>query len=230
VHPAPVAAPDALSARGLYDAGLSLRVDGQVVGNDIAADGSPLVVITGANQGGKSTFLRSAGLAQLMMQCGMFVPAEAFRASIAAQVFTHYPREEDRTMQRGKLDEELHRISGIVDRLRPGCIVLLNESFASTNEGEGSQIAHGIVRALLESGVTVIYVTHLYDLAQRLARQHAGDALFLRAQRRDDGQRTYRLVEGAPLPTSYGPDLYQRIFGDHPRAPVATSTGGLQAP
>ena len=113
-------------------------------------DGKPLVVITGANRGGKSTFLRSVGLAHLMMQCGMFVPAEAFRANVCSGIFTHFKREEDATMQSGKLDEELSRMSTIVDAIVPGSIVLLNESFASTNEREGSEIATQIVRALLK--------------------------------------------------------------------------------
>ena len=150
----------------------------------------------------------------------MFVPADSFRASTATHLFTHYQREEDRTMERGKLDEELHRMSQIVDQLRPGCLVLFNESFASTTEREGSQIAHGIVRALLESGVRVAYVTHMYDLAQRLVSERAEGGLFLRAERRDDGRRTFRLVEGEPLPTSFGRDLYDRIFGEDPRTAV----------
>jgi hypothetical protein len=67
-----------LSARGIYDVCLTLTMDGSVVGNDVAGDQKALVMITGANRGGKSTLLRSLGLAQLMMQCGMFVPAESF--------------------------------------------------------------------------------------------------------------------------------------------------------
>ena len=63
---------------GLYDVCLALTMNQRVVGNDVNADHKDLVIITGANQGGKSTFLRSVGLAQLMMQCGLFVAAEAF--------------------------------------------------------------------------------------------------------------------------------------------------------
>ena len=65
---------------GLYDVCLSLHMESRVVGNATDADGKSLVVITGANQGGKSSFLRSIGLAQIMMQCGMFVGAEAFQS------------------------------------------------------------------------------------------------------------------------------------------------------
>ena len=74
----------ALSARGLYDVCLALTLDSPVVGNDVDADGKRLIMITGANQGGKSTFLRSVGLAQLMMQAGMFVPAAVLPADASA--------------------------------------------------------------------------------------------------------------------------------------------------
>ncbi len=70
-----------------------------------------LVMITGANQGGKSTFLRSIGLAQLMMQCGMFVPAESLSSNVCDGIFINFKREEDATMKCGKLDEELSRMS-----------------------------------------------------------------------------------------------------------------------
>lgn len=201
------------SCRGLYDVCLALTVDGPVVGNDVEADGAQLVVVTGANQGGKSTFLRSTGLAQLMMQAGMFVGAEDFSGATSARVFTHYRREEDKTMSSGKLDEELSRMSSIVDELTAGCTVLCNESFAATNEREGSQIARQIVSALLESGVRLVYVTHLFDLAHGLYEEGREDAVFLRAERKEDGRRTFRVVAGEPLPTSYGKDVYERVFG-----------------
>jgi hypothetical protein len=203
-----------LAGRGLYDVCLSLNMAGRAVGNDVTADRKALVMITGANRGGKSTFLRSVGLAHLMMQCGMFVPAESFRANVCSGIFTHFKREEDASMKSGKLDEELKRMSSVIDKISPDSMILLNESFASTNEREGSEIAREIVRALLETGVKVLYVTHMFDLAQGFYLAGMGDALYLRAERLADGQRTFRLIEGEPLPTSYGEDLYGRIFGE----------------
>ena len=102
-------------------------------------------MITGANQGGKSTFLRSVGVAQLMTQCGMFVGAQSLRVNVCDGVFTHYKREEDETMESGKLDEELARMSEIADHIGAGSVLLCNESFAATNEREGSQIARQVV-------------------------------------------------------------------------------------
>ncbi len=201
-----------LECRGLYDVCLSLRTDERVVGNDVAADGVPLIVVTGANEGGKSTFLRSVGLAQLMAQSGMFVGAGSFAADLREALFTHFRREEDAGMESGKLDEELLRMNAIADRLTPGGIVLFNESFAATNEREGSELARQILRALLESGVKAVVVTHLFDLADGLRERYGPDAVFLRAERRPDGTRTFKLAAGAPLPTGFGEDLFRRVF------------------
>ena len=198
---------------GLYDVCLALILKQRVVGNDVSADDKDLVIITGANQGGKSTFLRSIGLAQLMMQCGMFAPAESFCSNICDGLFTHYKREEDVTMSSGKLDEELSRMSDIVDNVRVNSLLLFNESFAATTEREGSEIARQIICALLEKRIKVFFVTHLNEFAHCFYDKKMENAIFLRAERQADGGRTFKIVKGAPLETSYGKDLYNMIFG-----------------
>ncbi len=215
----------ALAAHGLYDVALTLHLQQRAVGNQVDADGKALVMITGANQGGKSTLLRSVGLAQLMMQSGMFVGAESFRADVCSGVFTHYKREEDATMESGKLDEELARMSEIGDLIAPRALLLCNESFAATNEREGSEIARQVVRAMIEAGIKVVFVTHLYDLADGFYAEQRHDTLFLRAERLPDGRRTFRVVPGEPLPTSYGADSYRRIFGLTAEAATASGAG-----
>lgn len=214
------------SFSGLYDVCLSLQTEQRVVGNEADADRKSFVIITGANQGGKSTFLRSIGLAQLMMQSGMFVGAESFRAELCPAVFTHYKREEDTTMTSGKFDEEIARMSEIADHITPNSLALFNESFAATNEREGSEIAKQIVSALLESRVKVFYVTHMYKFASDFLDKSAEDALFLRAERKADGTRTFKLQEAVPLETSYGEDLYRQVFGTNERSLDQPSEGG----
>jgi DNA mismatch repair ATPase MutS len=214
-----------LSCRGLYEVCLSLTINGRVVGNDVKAAGKSLIMITGANQGGKSTFLRSIGLAQLMMQSGIFVAAEACQSNVCSALYTHFKREEDPTMTSGKLDEELRRMRDIADHVTPNSVVLFNESFAATNESEGAEIASSIVGGLLEAGIKVFFVTHSFELARRFHLQAMDNALFLRAERRPDGRRTFKLLEGEPLPTSYGEDLYRRIFGKD--SDVARAAPGL---
>ena len=140
--------------RGLSDPCLALR-QGESRRKWCQCDAKDLVIITGANQGGKSTFLRSIGVSQLMMQCGMFVPGDSFSSNICHGLFTHYRREEDTTMKSGKFDEELSRMSEIVDRLTPDSMLLFSELFAATNDREGSEIALQIVCALLEKRVKI---------------------------------------------------------------------------
>jgi len=201
------------SCAGLRDAALALRSPDPVVGNDVTANGKTLVIITGANSGGKSTFLRSVGQAQLMMQCGLFTVAASYTADVATGVFTHFIRAEDASMTSGRLDDELRRMSVLAGRLSPHCLMLFNESFAGTNEREGSEIGYQVVRALLDARIRVLFVTHRYEFAERFRRQHAAATLFLRAERRPDGQRKFKLAVNDPLPTSFGEDLYYKLGG-----------------
>ncbi len=201
---------------GLYDVCLSLTMKKKIVGNDMAATNKSLAIITGANQGGKSTFLRSMGLSKLMMQSGMFVPATSFRATLCDSLITHFRREEDSGMKSGKLDEELDRMDKIIDRLTPQAMILFNESFAATNEREGSEIARQIVTALLDHNICIFFVTHLYEFASGFYRRKLDNAIFLKAERQSDGKRSFRLAEGEPLQTSYGGDLYREVFAEQP--------------
>jgi len=116
------------------------------------------------------------------------------------------------TMQSGKLDEELNRMNKIVDQLTPNAMILFNESFAATNDREGSEICRQMVNVLYENRIKVFFVTHLYEFAHYYYEKHSADIVFLRADRQPDGTRTFRLIEGEPLQTSFGKDLYEKIF------------------
>ncbi len=193
--------------------GVARRVT--VVGNTCTLDRKNLLIVTGANQGGKSTFLRSIGIAQVMMQCGMPVAAKSFRSGIYPRIFVHFTRREDSSMNSGRLDEELGRMNRIVENIGDGSLVLLNESFATTTEKEGSVIAYDIVRALNEAGVKVLMVTHLLSFAKRVYGETKDDpesaVAFLSAERKPDGVRTYRMIPHVPEMTSFGLDLYEEI-------------------
>jgi DNA mismatch repair ATPase MutS len=213
--PIPAAAGERrLTFSDLHDPSLALSFEHTIIGNDLKANGKDIAIVTGANTGGKSTFLRSVGIAHLMMQAGMFVSANSFDSEVCDGIFTHYKREEDASMESGKWDEELNRMSAVVDRARANSLLLFNESFASTNEREGSEIASNIVKALLDRRVKVVFVTHLYDFATTLLARKSSATMFLRAERRPDGTRPFKLIEAEPLQTSYGVDLYRSVFRD----------------
>lgn len=202
-----------LHFQGLMEFCMAVYRGQKPVGNDCDGDGKKLLVVTGANQGGKSTFLRSIGIAQVMMQCGMPVCAEAYTSGIFPHFFTHFTRREDSAMNSGRLDEELGRIDGIIRHLGDGSMVLLNESFATTTEEEGSEIADDVIRAMVEAGVKVLTVTHLLAFARKMYERHLPETAFLTAQRKEDGTRTYKMIAGAPELTSFGLDLYEELIG-----------------
>ena len=91
--------------------------------------------------------------------------------------------------------------------------MLFSESFAGTNEREGSEIGRQVVSALLDAGSTVFFVTHQFGFAEYFHHQQADSTPFLRAERLPDGRRDYKLAVKDPLPTSFGEDLYYRLGG-----------------
>ena len=213
----------ALRARGLVDVSLVLGGAQPVVANDVDVDRCITLVVTGANRGGKTTFLRSMGQAQLMMAAGMEVAAQSFAAAVCDRVFTHFRREEDTSMTAGKLDEELSRLVRIVDRLGPESMVLMNETFGSTNEAEGSELARQVVTALAAAGIRVVFVTHMSAFALALEAEGRPDEAFFRAERLADGTRTFRVLPGGALETSFALDVYGRVFGEAAEGPAASA-------
>lgn len=204
--------PCTLEFNDLRDPSLSLTLDKPAIGNDLNAADTQLILITGANQGGKSTFLRSLGLSRLMLQAGMFVTATQYKADLRDGIFTHYRRREDKNLNSGKFDEELNRMNEIVEMLGHTPFLLFNESFAATNEREGSEVARQIINALTEAGGQVVFVTHMYALAEDFENQNTTSTCFLRADRDENGQRSFKILPGNAQTTSFGQDLYQQIF------------------
>ena len=213
-----ICAQDSMNFEELKEMVMAIEQKRAPVGNTCCIDKRMLLVITGANQGGKSTFLRSVGIAQILMQCGMPVIANKYESGLFPQFFTHFTRREDSSMNSGRLDEELKRMSQIIDNLGPNSMVLLNESFATTTEKEGSVIAYDIIKALNQAGVKVLTVTHLLSFAKRIyeeSKQGQHDRIeFFSAERTAEGKRTFKMIQHEPELTSFGMDLYERIIGE----------------
>ncbi|TKI07841.1 MutS-related protein [Martelella alba] len=203
----------------LYEAVLAITLPGSALPNSLAACRHGVYIVTGANQGGKTTWLRSVATAHLMMQCGLFVCARRFSAGVASGLFSHFKKEEDAAMKSGKLDEELDRMNGIIDAVTPHAAVFFNESFAATNSREGSLICGEITRALAENHIKIFMVTHLSEFAGELYQAGHPAAEFLVAERKRDGERTFRIRPGEPEDSSYGEDVYARIFSTAARSP-----------
>jgi DNA mismatch repair protein MutS len=215
---------------GLYNVNLALRMlgrDGQadlsqsIVPNDAAFGAAGRIfVLTGPNQGGKTTYTQAVGLAQVLAQAGLFVPGARARISPADNIYTHFPVEERLEMETGRLGEEAGRLSSIFARATRYSLLLLNESLASTSPGESLYLARDIVRTLRVLGARAIYATHLHELAANcdaLNAETPGDSLIVSLVsliQEGDGTgevtQTYRIIPGPPRGRSYARELAAR--------------------
>ncbi|MDD4159815.1 MAG: hypothetical protein PHO18_02590, partial [Synergistaceae bacterium] len=105
--------------KNLSDMSMALTGISEVIGNTLDLTGKNAVIITGANQGGKTTFLRSIGQAQIMLCCGLFVTADKYISVLTKGVYSHFKKEEDKSLESGKLTEEMERMSDIAERIKP---------------------------------------------------------------------------------------------------------------
>ena len=216
-----------LSATGFYNLQLALRVlergedeaRATVVENDLGlGPETGIYVITGANQGGKTTFVQGAGLLQVMAQAGLFVPAREATVSPVDTVLTHFPSAEAGSIETGRLSHELGDLAELFDATTDRSLLLLNESLASTNATEAILVAEDMLRALRTVGTRTLYATHLHEMAERLGelntpRETGPHIGALTAETEWDGEevrRTYRIVEGPPQGKSFARDLARK--------------------
>lgn len=200
------------AADKVYELSLALQILELPIHNTVSLSKYQSIIVTGANQGGKSTFLRSLGIAQVMCQTGMFVAAKGYPLHAYKDIFTHFTRREDVTMNMGKFEEELKRMEQILRGAKENTLILLNESFATTTEVTAFQIAMDITHACLEKSVTMWVVTHITKYAKELYKENHDDILFLSAGRQADREIRFTMYEKEPGDTSYGLELYEEMI------------------
>ncbi|MBK8985618.1 MAG: hypothetical protein IPM39_05990 [Chloroflexi bacterium] len=197
---------------------------GSVVGNDVDMGvNGRIFILTGPNQGGKTTYVQAIGLTQVLAQAGFPVPGQQARISPVDAIFTHFPVEEKLERGTGRFGDEAQRLGEIFANISRHSLVLLNESLASTSAWESLYLAQDLLRVLRQVGARAIYATHMHELAanaEQLNAETAGDSLLLSlvASRIDpenenaDGlvQRRYKIVPGRPLGRSYATELARR--------------------
>jgi len=188
-----VAMEKGICAKNLYDLGLASNTDVTVTANNVNMANGKILIVTGHNRGGKTTFLKSVGIAQIMAQAGIFVPAEEYSCPVYQGVLTHFPSGEDETLGDGKLAEELKRLKKDFHMLKGGGLALFNESFSTTTTKEGAEIGIDVLKAVRYSGSHALFVTHLMELAKN--RHLIGDTLSLTTE----NASSHKITEGEPV-------------------------------
>ncbi len=158
-----------LTALGIYNPTVALRVDAPMVKNDISFDdNAKIYVLTGPNRGGKSVITCAVGVVQALAQLGLPVPADSAKISPASAIFTHFPTESGDTIEKGRLGEECARLNEIFDAVDKHSLVLLDESFSSTGSYEASYIASEVLTGLSIVGCRCLFSTHLHELSAQI--------------------------------------------------------------
>ena len=203
-----------MTAEGFYNLKLTgTEKPENVIRNDLSFDAEKKVyILTGANRGGKTTVTQAAGQLFLMAQSGLSVPAERFVFAPADQVLTHFPADEDKTMDLGRLGEECQRFKALYQQAGASSLLLLNETFSTTSFEEGYYIAADAVRAILRRGIRTIYNTHMHKLAYELDginREGRAKAWSLVSETRD-GKHSFRIRIAPPEGKSFARDIAEK--------------------
>ena len=202
-------------ACGLYNPCVALKVDDEIVSNDIVFDNDNalIYVLTGPNRGGKSVITCAIGLSQALAQLGMFAPADKMTLSIADAIFTHFPTGADDTIDKGRLGEECARLGEIFDCVTKYSLVLLDESLSSTGSFEASYIAAEVLAGLSRVGCRCLFSTHLHELAAEIDNINArtapegGSTIDTLVAGIEEGKRSFKIVRAKPDGKSYARDI-----------------------
>lgn len=205
-------------AKELYNPCVALKIDSEIIPNDILFDEKARIyVLTGPNRGGKSVITCAVGLAQAMMQLGMFVPATEAEISPADAILTHFPTGAEDTIEKGRLGEECARLCDIFAAITKDSLVLLDESLSSTGSFEASYIAAEVLRGLSMAGCRCIFSTHLHELAAEIDHINAeacasgGAPIDTLVAGIEEGHRSFKIYRAKPDGKSYARDIAQKF-------------------
>jgi len=205
-----------MTARGFYNLKLAVNLEdkSEIVPNDLDFDADrTLYILTGANRGGKTTITQAVGQLFALAQGGIYVPAESFAYRPVDCIYTHFPADEDKTMDLGRLGEECIRFKEIYTDCTADSLVLMNETFSTTSFEEGYYIARDSVRALMEKNVRTIYNTHMHKLAsdaEELNRENKGARVASLIMKSDGGKRSFKVEVASPEGMSYASDIAKK--------------------
>jgi DNA mismatch repair protein MutS2 len=168
-------------------------------------------LVTGPNSGGKTRLLQSIGLAQVLAQCGLFVPARMATIAWATGIVASLIEEAKADQAEGRLGMELLRIRALFERLPPGAMVLLDELCSGTNPSEGEQIFELVVTMLNRLRPQAFITTHFLAFAAKLEHARKIPGLgFLQVELDAHRRATYQFVPGVAQ-TSLAGDTAERL-------------------
>jgi len=172
---------------------------GEIVASDMHRDATQnLVLITGANNGGKTTYIKTAGLIQLLGQKGLYVPAREAHLSEVDAIFSHFVAPDDIGRGEGRYRNELRRMRTILERASPYSLVILDEPCGGTDHHEGQRQSRIILNAFHLLGAATFFTTHMHEMATAMSADQWPGVQRLQVLTEVDGDQLKYLYQIAP--------------------------------
>ena len=177
---------------GFCDLALAEKIGSRVVKNDFSLEEEERIfVVTGPNQGGKTTFSRAFGQIHYLAALGLCIPGTEGVLKIPDRIFTHFEKKEEMADLNGKLKDDLKRLKEILDGVTDSSLVIINEIFSSTTFSDALELGKQMMDALADSGAECVIVTFLKELSE-----HGRETVSLQSMT-ETGQshrRTFKIV------------------------------------
>ncbi len=200
--------------KDLYNVRLFLAREKQIVKNDFSfTPKENLYILTGPNRGGKTIIEQALGIISVMASIGSFVTASACVGRPFTNVLTHFPIDENLTINYGRLGEEAVRIRDIVAEADDRTLILFNETYSTTSATDGLYLSMDLLRVLKELGTAVIFNTHIHELAKAIGEMNGwegeSDVISI-VMEIENNVNTFRLKRSEPELKSYARNIAEK--------------------
>ena len=200
--------------KGLYN--IRLAIDGakDIVKNDFSfKEDERIFILTGPNRGGKTIIEQAIGIASVMASHGLFVTADSFTGMPFTNILTHFPIDENLTINYGRLGEEAVRIKEMVKEADDNTLLLFNESFSTTSSADALYLAKDLIHILKEKGSYVIFNTHIHELATDIPEMNEWEGrgrIVSIVMEMKDNKSTFKVKRSEPDTSSYARNIAEK--------------------
>lgn len=200
--------------KGLYNIRLAIAGEKEIVKNDFSfTDDERIFILTGPNRGGKTILEQGLGLVSVMASLGMFVTADSFTGLPFGKILTHFPIDENLTINYGRLGEEAVRIKEMVKEADDNTLLLFNESFSTTSSADALYLAKDLIHILKEKGSYVIFNTHIHELATDIPEMNEWEGrgrIVSIVMEMKDNKSTFKVKRSEPDTSSYARNIAEK--------------------